>query len=362
MPTTEEAKPLTGVVDNPNDHPAQSHVDSSQKSHIGKAVLVKGNVAATEDILVDGRVEGAIAAKNSRLEIGVTAHIDANAFAKIIVINGEIKGDVHASDQVIVTHSGRVYGNIYSPDISMEDGALLKGSINMEKQDISWEDSIPETHEDDHEKSSSFGFLFRRTRGVHADHPVAAHPEMIQSKHTEEIRPIVVEKGSHDCNVSGKSLIGRSVLIKGHIESEEDVIIRGEIDGAIYFKNNGLEVGTQAHIKGNIFVKTLIALGEIKGDICASEHVSIKKPGHVIGVVRSPRVSIESGAVLMGKVEMEPQNIEEAYSHSIATPTNTKEKNSFLSKHALEASFEDMKSGLQGVVIPTKPKRVPWPE
>lgn len=362
-PTTDEAKVLTNITDAPSEiKPIQHHhIESSQKSRIGETVLVKGNVAATGDMLIDGRVEGAVAVKNGVLEIGLTAHIEATVFAKVVAIHGEIKGDVYASDQVLVTQSGKVYGNISAPNVCMEDGALLKGSINMEKQEISWEDSIPEIHEEGHEKHSSFGFLFRRTR----NHTELSGGEVPANK-PDESCPIPLDiKTNHECNAFGKSLIGRTVLVKGIIESGENMIIDGEFNGTIYFKEHGLEVGSQAHINGSVFVKFLVVYGEIKGDINASDHIAVKKPGNVIAnVVRSPRVSIESGAILKGKVEMETQNIEEAYSQSVASSA-TREKANFLNKHSLDtnhAAFEDNKLGLQSSVTGSKTKRAPWPE
>src|SRR5207247_7510548 len=125
-------------------------------------------------------------------------------------------------------------------------------------------------------------------------HPIEANPE---------IAGLNIEQ----------SLLGETVVIKGELIAEEDVIVQGHVDGIIYFKNSSLGVGAHGEIKANIFVKSLIHHGRTSGDIYASDQVSIKKPGQVFGRIFSPRVSTEKGAVIMGSILMEPQNIEEVY-------------------------------------------------
>jgi cytoskeletal protein CcmA (bactofilin family) len=110
-----------------------------------------------------------------------------------------------------------------------------------------------------------------------------------------------------------RSLIGESVMIKGELISDEDVIIQGGVDGIIYLKNNSLALGPHALIKATLFVKSMVAQGEVNGDVYASDQVVLKKPCHHTGNIHAPRISIESGAMLMGDVEMEAQNIEHAF-------------------------------------------------
>lgn len=282
-------------------------------SLIGKGLAIKGDIGAKEDMLINGRIEGTIAVKNNRVEIGNSGCVNANVFAKTVVISGEVKGDVYASEQIVVTKSGRVVGNIHASDITIEDGALLKGSIDMQKQDIFKQHvSGAEVHEEPHGKSSAFNFLFRKPRE-------SAHLEAVAHKEIEfpasaatEASPLAMD--AHAQGVQGdRSMIGESVMIKGEMTSAEDVMIQGAIEGVIYFKANSLGIGPHASIKGNVFVKAMVAQGEIKGDVYASEQVILRKPGHVTGTIHAPRISIESGAVLSGGIEMEPQNIDKVF-------------------------------------------------
>ncbi len=299
------------------------------ESSIGKAVLIKGNISAKEDMLVNGRLEGTISLKNNKLEIGPSGSVIADAIAKVIVINGEIKGDVYASDKVVVTKTGRVIGNIFSSNISVEDGAILKGSIDMDGQNASKDNSIFDIH-DDHEKTS-FGSLFKKVRGIahldpHDDEFTTAAP-------AEESKALMVNnKINHEYPFKDISVIGESVMIKGEIIAEEDVVLQGQVDGTIYFKNNSLVAGHQAQIHGNIFVKSIVSHGEIKGDIYAGDQVILKKLGHIFGNTHAPRISIESGAILMGNIEMEPQDIEKAFSNIVGYAITKENANATLEK------------------------------
>jgi len=317
-PTNEEAKQLNQshaapMLPVPTDH-SKFEQNGVARTLLGRAVFVKGEITAKQDMHINGRVEGTISLKDNKLEIGDGGYIQANAFAKVIIISGELVGDAYASEQIIVTKTGRVIGDIYTADFCIEEGAHIKGNIDMQKQDIFKQHIVPEIQEEGHGKGSGFGFLFKKGREV-----PQAEVTTVQDLHdsisvSDELMPLAVENSAAStCPYSERSVLGESVIIKGELLSEEDVIIQGHIDGTIYFKNNALGVGTHSQIKGNIYVKSLVGHGEIRGDIYASDRVIIKKPGHVYGKIHAPRVSTEKGAVLMGSITMEPQNIEQIF-------------------------------------------------
>jgi len=289
------------------------HAAMVMHSIMGKALLIKGDIGAKENIRINGRIEGTVAVKNNHIEIGETGNVEANLFAKVVTISGEVKGNVYASEQINVTKSGKVHGDINAPQVCVEDGALLKGKINMNKQDFNMQQSISDEH---HEKSSAFNFLFKKQREVQPvdqghnsikDLDLHAVDADSQSIH-QQIPEAILNMLSPD-----RSLIGESVMIKGELISEEDVVIQGGVDGIIYLKNHSLALGPHALIKATLFIKSLVAQGEVNGHVYASEQVVLKKPCHHTGDIHSPRISIESGAVLLGGVEMEAQNIEEVF-------------------------------------------------
>jgi cytoskeletal protein CcmA (bactofilin family) len=314
-------------------------------SLIGKAVYIKGDVSAREDLMVDGRIDGTIALKVNKLEIGLTGRIQANVFARVIVVSGEMIGDLYASDQVIITKSGRVTGDIYTADVSIEDGALVKGSIDMQKQYVFKQHAVPDMQDQNNEKSSSFGFLFKKGRDISHTSAVLLPDLRENLEIADELTslPVDINLGT-TCPYAERSIIGETVVIKGELISEEDVIVQGQVEGVIYFKNCSLGIGAHAEIKANIYVKSMVHHGRTSGDIYASDQVSIKKPGQVFGRIFSPRVSTEKGAVLMGSISMEPQNIEEAFANfsgAAATDESYHQENNTTAKSAVNVMTED---------------------
>ena len=97
---------------------------------IGQAVFVKGDVVATEDLVIDGKVEGTIALGDHSLTIGQTASIIANLVAKSVTISGEVKGNVTGNASVELRATGIVEGDIKAPRFVMEDGAVLHGRVD----------------------------------------------------------------------------------------------------------------------------------------------------------------------------------------------------------------------------------------
>lgn len=322
---------------------------AASRSLIGKAVFIKGDVSAREDMLVNGRIEGTVALKVNKLEVGINGRIQANVFARMIVVSGEMVGDLYASDQVVVTKTGRVIGDIYTADVSIEDGAHVKGNIDMQKQDVFKQHAVPDMLDQDHEKSSGFGFLFKKGRDV-AHTGADLLPDLRENiEIADELTSLPEEMNlGNTCPYSERCIIGETVVIKGELMAEEDVIVQGHVDGVIYFKNSSLGIGAHAEIKANIFVKSMVHHGRTSGDIYASDQVSIKKPAQVFGRIFAPRVSTEKGAVLMGSISMEPQNVEDVFATlngtaMLADGANSHKKNEVTSD-AIDTADDELTS------------------
>ncbi len=101
---------------------------------IGKAVRVEGRVISTEDLTIDGDVEGSIELGDHSLMIGLGANIKADLTARTIVINGAVTGNVRAMDQVDLRATGAVYGNLSAPRLVMADGATVLGTVDCGKK------------------------------------------------------------------------------------------------------------------------------------------------------------------------------------------------------------------------------------
>lgn len=97
---------------------------------IGGSILVKGDVVSTEDLVIDGKVEGTIELGNHSLTIGAGASVVADLVAKDITISGTVKGDVVGSAKVELKASAKVEGDINAPKFVMEEGATLSGKVD----------------------------------------------------------------------------------------------------------------------------------------------------------------------------------------------------------------------------------------
>jgi cytoskeletal protein CcmA (bactofilin family) len=99
--------------------------------------------------------------------------------------------------------------------------------------------------------------------------------------------------------------IGKSVVIKGELSGSEDLVIEGQVDGKIELRQNLLTIGPNGKIKAQIFAKSVIVLGEVVGNVTATEKVDIRDNGSVDGDLVSPRVAIAEGAHFRGTIDMQ---------------------------------------------------------
>jgi len=101
--------------------------------------------------------------------------------------------------------------------------------------------------------------------------------------------------------------IGKSVVIKGELNGSEDLTIEGHVEGKIELKDHVLTIGPNGKIKAQVFAKSVIVLGEVNGNVTATEKVDIRDGGSVDGDIVSPRVAIAEGAHFRGSVDMQRQ-------------------------------------------------------
>ena len=99
--------------------------------------------------------------------------------------------------------------------------------------------------------------------------------------------------------------IGKSVVIKGELNGSEDLTIEGQVDGKIELRQNVLTIGPNGRIKAQVFAKSVIVLGEVTGNVTATEKVDIRDNGSVDGDIAAPRVAIAEGAHFRGSIDMQ---------------------------------------------------------
>jgi len=117
----------------PAETPRNEPMRSAEVATIGKSVVVKGELSGSEDLMVDGEVEGSITMRGQTLTVGPNGRVRANVEARNVVLYGRLDGDIHASDRVDLRKSASLAGNISTARISIEDGAFFKGGIDIQK-------------------------------------------------------------------------------------------------------------------------------------------------------------------------------------------------------------------------------------
>jgi cytoskeletal protein CcmA (bactofilin family) len=127
--------PLAGYLNdissevNPNES-----VDDGQMSVIGPTLVIIGDLEAGENLLVQGRIEGTITHNAESLVIGERGTVRASIKARNVIIEGTVEGDIHVSESVSIRETANVKGNIFTPRISITEGAHFKGSIDMDER------------------------------------------------------------------------------------------------------------------------------------------------------------------------------------------------------------------------------------
>ncbi len=114
--------------------PAPAQVGPSHGAgivNIGQSICIHGELTGSEDMTIEGRVDGKIDLTEHNLTIGPKGRIQAEVKAKAVVVQGEITGNISASEKVELAETSRVSGDIIAPRIIIADGARLKGSVDM---------------------------------------------------------------------------------------------------------------------------------------------------------------------------------------------------------------------------------------
>ena len=98
---------------------------------IGKSVQIQGEVKGSEDLVVDGTIEGTITLSESRLTIGPNAHVKANVAARDVILLGALVGDINATGRVELKAGANLTGNIRAGRLSIEENATLSGKVDL---------------------------------------------------------------------------------------------------------------------------------------------------------------------------------------------------------------------------------------
>ena len=132
-PTASPVQEVTPVATSPTPRTIEPDRTASRsgQAHIGKSVVVKGEISGSEDLYVDGEVRGAIELRDHALTVGPNGKVDANVISREIVVHGTLNGNVQAADKIEIRKTGSILGDLTTARIIIEDGAYFKGSIDI---------------------------------------------------------------------------------------------------------------------------------------------------------------------------------------------------------------------------------------
>jgi len=113
---------------------------TAEFAHIGKSVIVKGELTGSEDLYVDGQVEGSIDLQGNNLTVGPNGQIRANVTAKGVIVQGKLEGNIHATERVDFRKSAIAVGDVITQRVAIEEGAYFKGKVDIGKPEATKSD------------------------------------------------------------------------------------------------------------------------------------------------------------------------------------------------------------------------------
>ena len=129
--------------------PVKTVTSPIEQATIGRTLVIKGEVSGSESLYVDGKIEGTLTFKDHRVTVGRNGVVQANISAREVVIMGKVTGNVECSDRVDIRSEGTLTGDVVSARISVEDGAMLRGSVQLNPTE--------QKHEKNHDAPKAMG-------------------------------------------------------------------------------------------------------------------------------------------------------------------------------------------------------------
>ncbi len=145
----------TQFSSNPNSFaPSKTTTAPTEQATIGRSLVIKGEISGAESLYVDGKIEGTINLTDNRVTIGRNGVVAANITAREVVIMGKVTGNIQCSDRLDIRSEGSLAGDVTTMRISVEDGAVLKGSVQVRSADGK--------HDKQHAESAEAGYVDHR--------------------------------------------------------------------------------------------------------------------------------------------------------------------------------------------------------
>ena len=145
----------------------------------------------------------------------------------------------------------------------------------------------------------------------------AAPPPPPSPRQETPMNEITSRLSSTAAGTSRQTVLGQTVVLKGDLSAEEDLLIEGQFEGTIALEQHCVTVGASGQVKAEIRARQAVILGTLTGKVAAREKVEIRRSGHLVGDLTTGAVAIEEGAYFKGSIEILR---EEAQQGSLSAP------------------------------------------
>ncbi len=127
----QQETPEPRAADPAAERPGARARSGGERATIGRSITIRGEVTGDEDLLIQGRIEGSIDLRQHAVTVGSEGDVKADVVARVLTIEGRVKGNLSAEEQVVLRSSARVEGDISAPRLVLEDGARFRGGVDM---------------------------------------------------------------------------------------------------------------------------------------------------------------------------------------------------------------------------------------
>ncbi len=134
--STGSSNPTSGVgsmTNNPKDAFGGAQISSKAVACVSQGIKIRGELTGTEDLFIDGTVEGKITLENSVVTVGPNAVVKADITAREVVVRGNVEGKLYGSERIQIWHSAKIHGDMKSERVAIEEGSELHGHMEAGK-------------------------------------------------------------------------------------------------------------------------------------------------------------------------------------------------------------------------------------
>ena len=111
--------------------PVRAPAVRSGAATIGPSIVIHGEVSGSEDLLIQGQIDGSVSLGAHSVTVGGGGRVNADISGRVITIEGDVEGDLTAQEQIVLRGSAKVLGDIKAPRVVLEDGASFRGLVDM---------------------------------------------------------------------------------------------------------------------------------------------------------------------------------------------------------------------------------------